>query len=176
MCMIGVTCNSASVNDWSTMMFIESHYDFKHGWEPMCKSTFWEFRIYEALSIIWKTLSEVSKVFRLPKWAHCGSRTFFRFSSFVSIALPTPINNFSSFTYRTSEGGRTQLLIFPNIGLHTNTIIGMFSNEGQPYLYTLYVAILYLDQPSHGDSLEIFLTLLMDEVAARYSPSFHYSR
>jgi hypothetical protein len=52
----------------------------------------------------------------------------------------------------------------------------MFSNEGQPYLYTLYVAILYLDQPSHGDSLEIFLTLLMDEVAARYSPSFHYSR
>lgn len=43
-----------------------------------------------SLLINWNTFSDVSRFFRLPKWAHFGSRTCFMFCKLTSMVLPTP--------------------------------------------------------------------------------------
>lgn len=43
-----------------------------------------------SLLINWNTFSDVSTFFRLPKWAHFGSRTCFTFCKLTSMVLPTP--------------------------------------------------------------------------------------
>lgn len=73
-------------------------------------------------------------------------------------------------------GNCTETVMLPNIGLHTDSVKGVFSKESEPCLYRLRVAILDLNQSAKGDSLEVLLALLVHEVASRDGPAFNDAR
>lgn len=52
----------------------------------------------------------------------------------------------------------------------------MLSQESQPHLDSLGMAIMYLYQTSQSDPLKVLLALLVDKVAPRYCPAFDDSR
>lgn len=66
----------------------------------------------------------------------------------------------------------TNFLKAPNISLHPNPIIRILLHKRQPHLNRLSIPILNLNQPPQRLPLKILLTLLVDEMAHRYSPSF----
>lgn len=63
--------------------------------------------------------------------------------------------------------------MFPDICLHTDSIKGVLPEECKPCLHRLWVSILDLNQSTEGDSFEVFLALLVYEVASGYGPAFN---
>lgn len=70
----------------------------------------------------------------------------------------------------------TNLIILPNIRLHSYAVVRMFPQKGQPQAHGFWVSILDLNQPPQRFSLKILLTLLMNEMRSRHSPSLYHSR
>lgn len=66
--------------------------------------------------------------------------------------------------------------MFPDIGLHTDTIEGVLAEEGKPDLHGLGVSILDLNETAQGDALEVLLALLMHEVASGDGPALSDAR
>lgn len=65
----------------------------------------------------------------------------------------------------------TQLRKLKNVSLHTHPIISMFPQKRQPQLDALQMSILDLNQPPHGPTLKILLTLLVHEHAPGDGPT-----
>ena len=63
--------------------------------------------------------------------------------------------------------------MLPNIGLHANTVEGMFPQKRKPDLHRLRMTILYLDQPPPCDSLKVLLALLVHEIRSRHRPALY---
>lgn len=77
---------------------------------------------------------------------------------------------------RYSTYPRTKLAELPNVGLHTDTIVGMLLQEGQPQLHRLRVAVLDLDQSPECDTLKVFLRLLENEMRLGHGPALDHTR
>jgi hypothetical protein len=71
---------------------------------------------------------------------------------------------------------RTKALVLPDVGLHTNSVEGVFPEESQPRLHGLRISIFDLNQSTESDSLEVLLALLVYEVTSRDGPTFDDAR
>lgn len=98
-----------------------------------------------------------------------SNRLIHRFTGICNILVSTSIR-------QPGPAERTETVVFKHICLHTNSIEGVFPEKGEPSLHGLWAAILDLDQPAEGNSLEVFLALLVHEVASRNGPAFDKSR
>lgn len=76
------------------------------------------------------------------------------------------------------EEGRkhTKAIVFPDIGLHTNSVKCMLAEEGQPNLHGSGVSILDLNESAKSDTFEVLLALLVHEVAPGDGPAFGDAR
>lgn len=64
----------------------------------------------------------------------------------------------------------TNLIILPNVRLHSYPIIRMFPQKRQPQTHRLRMSILDLYQPPQSLPLKILLALLMHEMRPGNSP------
>lgn len=97
------------------------------------------------------------------------NRLIHRFTGICDIVVSIPIR-------QPGPAEPTETVVFKNICLHTNSIKGVFPEKSEPSLHGLWAAILDLNQPAEGNSLEVFLALLVHEVASRNGPAFDEAR
>jgi hypothetical protein len=117
-----------------------------------------------------------------PLWSHLNLALV----ALHSLLEPLPVQDFIHLLHRgtlppptviallefvPSIRRRLQTLPFPDIRLHTHTMVLMFLQKRQPRLHNIGMSILDLDQPPHGDALKVLLTLFEHEVCAWDSPA-----
>lgn len=67
----------------------------------------------------------------------------------------------------------TEGLIFPDIGFHADPVECVLSQESEPCLHGIRMAIFDLYQSTERYPFKILLTLFMDKVASGHRPSFN---
>ena len=82
----------------------------------------------------------------------------------------TPTKQLGKRKKRKGHKKLTQLAKLPHVRFHTNPVVCVLLQEGQPNLDRLGVSVADLDQPAEGDPLKVLLGLLEDEVTLGHSP------